>query len=114
MLAVLALAISVCAVRLPALQANMTDMAGPAMALTQSPDAVPVSLIAGASSAPECCQIQPVFLSATSSVVVLIVLTVLVVLSSRVLTPLPQILAARTRFRPPGLHGRAALFASLT
>jgi len=114
MLAVLVLAISACAVRLPALQANMTDMAAPVIALAQSPDAAPVSLIAGADSAPECCQIQPVFLSATSSVVVLIVLTVLVVLSSRVLTPRPQIHAARTRFRPPGLHGRAALFASLT
>jgi hypothetical protein len=114
MLAVLVLAISACAVRLPALRANMTDMAAPAIALAQSPDAAPVSLIAAAGSAPECCQIQPVFLSATSSVFVLIILTVLVVPSSRVLTPRPQIHAARTRFRPPGLHGRAALFASLT
>jgi hypothetical protein len=114
MLAVLALAISVCAVRLPALQANMTDMAGPAIGVTQSPEAVPVSLVPGAKSAPECCQIQPVLLSATSSVVVLIVLTALVVPSSRVLTPLPQIRASGTRFRAPGLRGRAALFASLT
>jgi hypothetical protein len=114
MLAVLVLAISVCAVRLPAIQAKMTEMAGPAIALAQSPEAVPVSLSAGANAAPECCEIQPVFLSAISSVVVLVVLTVLVVPSSRVLTPLPQIRASRTHFGPPGLRGRAALFASLT
>ena len=113
-LAFVALVISVCAVRLPGEHAGMPGMAGPEVVLNSVANAQSWSAIAEPESPPECCQIQQVLLSGSSSIAALLMLALLVIPTSRVLPPITRSVRAPSHFQPPGLHGRPALFASLT
>jgi hypothetical protein len=114
LLAFLALAISVCVVRLVPGGPSMPRMAASDVVLTSAANS-DFSLVTSApESRPECCEVQPVLLSATPSIAVLLMLALVVIQTARVLPPISQSRAAANHFQPPGLRGRAALFASLT
>jgi hypothetical protein len=113
-LAFVALVISVCAVRLPGEHAAMAGMAAPEVLFNAAANAQSLSAIAEPESPPECCQIQQVLLSGSSSIAALLMLALLVIPTARVLPPITRSVPAQSHFQPPGLHGRPALFASLT
>ncbi len=117
-LAFVALMISVCAVLLHHEHAIMPGMAAPEVLFNSAAIAQSSSAIAEPELPPElppeCCQIQQVLLSASSSMAALLMLARLVIPTSRVLPPITRSVPARSHFQPPGLHGRPALFASLT
>jgi hypothetical protein len=114
MLGGLVLAVSVCLMRLPNVQASMPGMAVPTMALAALGDVEGVSPIAEPGLPPECCQIQPIVLAAKVSIAMLVVLAAVVRPTARPLPSPRSNRAVPNNFRPPGLHGRAALFAWLT
>jgi hypothetical protein len=92
----------------------MSSMAASDLVFNSAVNGEPSSAFAAPESAPECCEVRPVLLSATSSMAILFMLALLVIPTTRVRPPISRSRAAPNHFQPPGLHGRAALFASLT
>jgi hypothetical protein len=113
-LAFVALVISVCAVRLPGEHAAMARMAAPAALFNAPANAHSWSVIAEPESPPECCQIQPLLLPASSSIAVLLTLAMPVMLIARVFPQVSRSRPTPNHAQPPGLYGRPALFAALT